>query len=558
MHLISTLASGVNGAASGTAEIYTRGTTTRATYYTDFEGNNAIATGADVSLDANGGATVYVNQYVTITVKDSGGTAVRTFDDGYSANNVEYNGDSFTGVDYDSGASGVNKPVTVTDIFNMWNNSANATDFKVDIDGTATNLNTAVAGWSGVYFNVKSSTYGAVGDGTTDDTAAISAAITAATTNGGIVFFPAATYRITSTLTVPGDVLVQGAGNRQTILLMDHATEDHMTFTQGSTPGTSNRVQDIRFLHNQSSSGAAIELADADVRLLVDNCFFSGANNTGPLINAGTTGAARLTVSNSAFTLGASADQAILSINPTLFVYACVFEHQDTWASDTIKADHACIVSCDFIADGGIGAAGNYLYFDNDADNRYFRVFGCHFRDDSNANVTAFNEADPDHSTCSEGILEMGCTFAMSNPYRQALTSASVTSYLSTQEYQGSRTGKKITNTIASTGAKQFDPRAAEIHQFDMTHTGGTATLDADYVCPEGQRLIVQFISNNATPGVVAFNTDTFSFTPASWTPSARYKARIFEFVSITVPLVADGSKDLKWAMVSDSGEYGS
>lgn len=44
--------------------------------------------------------------------------------------------------------------------------------------------------------------FGAIGDGTTDDTAAIQAAIDAAEVAGGVVYFPIGTYRITSALTI--------------------------------------------------------------------------------------------------------------------------------------------------------------------------------------------------------------------------------------------------------------------------------------------------------------------------------------------------------------------
>ena len=59
-------------------------------------------------------------------------------------------------------------------------------------------------------YNVK--TYGAVGDGTTDDTVAIKAALTAAGSGGYVkagntVFFPVGTYRITSTITLSGNKL---------------------------------------------------------------------------------------------------------------------------------------------------------------------------------------------------------------------------------------------------------------------------------------------------------------------------------------------------------------
>lgn len=54
--------------------------------------------------------------------------------------------------------------------------------------------------------------YGAVGNGVTDDTAAIQAAITAANTNGDIVFFPAGDYLYTSTLSPSDGVTLQGVG----------------------------------------------------------------------------------------------------------------------------------------------------------------------------------------------------------------------------------------------------------------------------------------------------------------------------------------------------------
>ena len=54
---------------------------------------------------------------------------------------------------------------------------------------------------SNYIINVKETTYGAVGDGSTDDTTAIQAAIDAANTAGAWVYFPPGTYKVTSTLT---------------------------------------------------------------------------------------------------------------------------------------------------------------------------------------------------------------------------------------------------------------------------------------------------------------------------------------------------------------------
>lgn len=88
-------------------------------------------------------------------------------------------------------------------------------------------LNSASAGASLFgSLNVKEARFGAVGDGTTDDTAAVQAAIAAATTNGGgVVLFPPGTYSVTG-LTIPADcpVVLSGAGAfSTTIKLADSA-----------------------------------------------------------------------------------------------------------------------------------------------------------------------------------------------------------------------------------------------------------------------------------------------------------------------------------------------
>ncbi len=70
-------------------------------------------------------------------------------------------------------------------------------------------------------FNVKSARFGAKGDGSTDDTTAISSAIAAAiaTTNlGAVVFFPPGTYIVNSTITIPSKVVLRGSGRSSTMI----------------------------------------------------------------------------------------------------------------------------------------------------------------------------------------------------------------------------------------------------------------------------------------------------------------------------------------------------
>lgn len=72
---------------------------------------------------------------------------------------------------------------------------------SIVVTGTAT---TQVVDKGGEVYNVKA--YGATGDGATDDSTAVAAAITAATNaNGGTIYFPAGTYLISGQITFPND-----------------------------------------------------------------------------------------------------------------------------------------------------------------------------------------------------------------------------------------------------------------------------------------------------------------------------------------------------------------
>ncbi|HEX8830638.1 MAG TPA: glycosyl hydrolase family 28-related protein, partial [Longimicrobium sp.] len=63
----------------------------------------------------------------------------------------------------------------------------------------------------GAVLNVKSSTFGAVGNGIADDTVAIQAAVNAAAAGRGVVVIPPGTYLVT-TITVPAGITIEGYG----------------------------------------------------------------------------------------------------------------------------------------------------------------------------------------------------------------------------------------------------------------------------------------------------------------------------------------------------------
>lgn len=134
--------------------------------------------------------------------------------------------------------------------------------------------------------------YGALGNGTNDDTAAIQSALNAVSSNGSTVFFPAGTYKITSSLTasVNGTQIVGGGWGSQILY-------DGSVVTTGAIKASGNIrlfVRDIRISQsNASHLGTAMDVSQCNnsvfERLLIDGGGGSGVSPlVGILLNAST------------------------------------------------------------------------------------------------------------------------------------------------------------------------------------------------------------------------------------------------------------------------------
>ena len=279
MQLVSPLCSGIRGAENGFAFIDERATGVPATCYTSFEGT-AIAPqpGTGFALDANGAFEVYVNQLVDVRVVDANGTAVVTFTMGEAAPNVEVRSLAFTGQDYQSGASAPGNPTTLQAILDLITTAFGSTDWNITVGGVTRTPASWLSSIAGVFTNVKDPSYGAVGDGVTDDTSHIQAALTAATSGKSIVFFPAGTYRIVSKLTIPPGVSLWGSGTEGTFIKIDHATNDLLEYGAGTDTG----LQEIRGLSLdalQANSGIFVSLTSAGTRrVFIVNCLFGSVS----------------------------------------------------------------------------------------------------------------------------------------------------------------------------------------------------------------------------------------------------------------------------------------
>lgn len=340
MHLIEALAAGIRGAENGTVAIYVRGSVgTFAGYYTTFEADQGLVTPtAALTLDANGRPSVgpiYVNQLVDCVAKNSSGATVCEFVAGSNASAVEVISHSFTGTDYGTGPSGSSKPVTLQAIFDLWDGSAGADDFKVRLGGTDRTLSSAFTSFEAVY-NVQDPTYGAVGDGSNNDTTAINAAITACALTGGTVYFPPGTYRITSTLvvthTATKTVNLRGAGQTTTTIRMDSNASDAI----GSTPSGTTvwSISDLTIILGVNTAFDILDLAGSTLVLT------------------------RCTIGSTTFGSNAAARVAVTA---TLIAQACNFAAPGIYILDA--PGRVALFGCTFTCGAGAGGEGAFVFF---------------------------------------------------------------------------------------------------------------------------------------------------------------------------------------------------
>lgn len=366
MHLIAPLASGVVGADNGFARIYRRGTSTRATVYTDFEASTADSSGDDIALDSTGGVVIYVNELVQVQVYDSLGELVRDFISGDGAYAVEVISPAFTGTDYTSGARAASKPTTAGAIFDLWLTSAGAIDWKVLFSGVATDLQDALGSIYGLFYNVKSPEFGALGNGSADDTASWQAAHdAAAAAGGGIVVAPPGIYNLSSVIAwktgvhlfcAPDSVMIRqttaaasiiaitGSVTNSTIaagtptyfigaVLDSTVTNTATQFTVGHAGLDEVIVDSFRFNASDFCTGAGIVLGSTTGRVQVRNSEFIARASTILLYNT-TSGAltTRLWVDNCDFKswAGAYGQPMIKSAENELRVTRSRFHFQST------------------------------------------------------------------------------------------------------------------------------------------------------------------------------------------------------------------------------------
>lgn len=117
--------------------------------------------------------------------------------------------------------------------------------------------------WGNIIINVK--TFGAEGDGETDDTKAIQAALDYAVTLGGAtVFIPIGTYVISNTILVPANTYLLGAGMDQTLVNLRSVVKEMVRFSTNNNT-TFSRISDLSLNGKRSDRGLLDDQVSAGI-----------------------------------------------------------------------------------------------------------------------------------------------------------------------------------------------------------------------------------------------------------------------------------------------------
>jgi hypothetical protein len=144
--------------------------------------------------------------------------------------------------------------------------------------------------WSRIYATkVQDVTfYGAIGDGITDDTTAVQAAITAVPATGGAVYFPSGTYKITAALTVTNKpIYIYGDGNAVS-MINQTGSANCITFATNSTEDSFS-IRNIGIHTTASGGGNGIQASFPTVALSTFKNVHIEGIEIGPMRGSGAT-----------------------------------------------------------------------------------------------------------------------------------------------------------------------------------------------------------------------------------------------------------------------------
>lgn len=536
--LVQFLAAGVKGAESGTATFLLRGTASSAAsvLYNDFEQTTQPGTNV-VVLDSNGAAEIYTDAYVDVVLRNSGGSTLRTVTLGHSAPLVEVRSTSFLGSDYDGDPSNTaGQPTTLKAILDKWLASAGATDWRVLINGSPVNMTSAFAAFGGMFINVKDPQYGAVGDGVSNDTVAVSNAVAAANTAGGVVVFPPGVYLVSNITVAAANIALVGFGQATVSLSSGTA----FTFTDTTLTG----IKLIEGLKFQVSSSATrfLDFTTGGQNATVRGCTFDTDGLTLGSIGFDGTGGT-YSIEGCHFVLGTTETQASIrhegGVNKNVRVSSCFFSLPVAYANTCIEG--SCFNISDCVFDGSLVTTGAFVCIDpgdvTDTDFFWGIVSRCEFLSGDSSVIQCISL---DNVGESSYFVESNNVFYDANDLYGYGNNASLDD--SVVISLGSRLGRQI--TLDNATFPTLSPQALLAHsKFIVNHTNAsnlTLTFTGNQR-PPGLEWDAVVLNNSGGARDVTFAGTGQSVTIAAVPDGGRATARFFTYVETAGTTVAVG-----------------
>lgn len=544
MHLISPLAAGIRGAEGGTAKLYSYRTDARIGFYTGFNGEGGAS--GDITLDDNGAAVVYVDTIAKVVVLDSDGNTARTFVAGVGDDGVEVRSTSHKGTDYVTNAEAANNPATLATVLDRVKTSFGSTNFQALFRGAATNLQDALSELDMGFFSVVAS--GAAGDGATDDTSAIQSAINSAEVSGGIVYFPAGTYKISSSLTMKSQVSLLGAGADVSVISQS-ANADIIEVDSADSSGARWRfIEGLKLRHASSATALGVDMTFAAPANVIIRACDIGDGNTLVTIGGNPSTSGEVLVVACRLECGGVAGMIFNFDVNTAGVHGrmehCKVVCGANVATDGfIRATNLTLLYNEFDLSNIIGTAADGVVQVGGADSVV--AIGNRFGDTGGGDIDAFEITG---ATSNLFFHEYANSFGSGVRAYDLAGPDSQTSHQGYHLYLGSRTGRVKRQTPSGGGQVPLETAQYGGHIIRIDSSSYAMVNAAGEGFADGQELWVIFESNSSSPGTVEFGAGFFSEHPtgSGFTMSAIDEQVAFLFRSYTD--VRDGNQ--RWIQV--------
>lgn len=408
---------------------------------------------------------------------------------------------------------------------------------------SATNQWWPIDGISGdPIYNIKDPRYNAQGDDSTNDSTAVSSAIShCAAAGGGSVFFPPGDYVIDTTVSWDSSVSLIGAGSQCTSIKINHASLDLFTCSGATTQGTQ-KVAGLTITAKQANSGALI-VPVAGSRIAFEDCHLGGPLVQGSVIKETGVSAEYLSINRCTLEIGVSADEIIylayadIIISDSTVVYPATYSE----ATGSIYNSFGNLTVTNTHFDNSLCTSGSYRNLACVSSNTSLHVTGCKFSESGGATVAAMRLVP---STTGQTIHE-AANSVYCNDFFDLSGVSWPTTYHDSNYHFGTRHSRVFINESVSGDNIQVPADEYGVVVVEIDGNGSTKNLDIDRFF-QGTEFTLIILNKEGSDLTLNLRNNTREDTGTDTLPNNESWA--YHFRSVTF------NGDTAWSLVSEYG----